>query len=77
MTSTTTATTRATTTVLRAEGVSRVYGSGAGEVRALEDVSVEVGAGELVVVVGPSGSDCWVVLDYEISSRLRQLPLSL
>ncbi|MFC7879973.1 ABC transporter ATP-binding protein [Isoptericola sp. NPDC057391] len=45
-----------TTTVLRAEGLSRVYGSGAGEVRALEDVSVEVGAGELVVVVGPSGS---------------------
>jgi len=52
----TSTTTTATTTVLRAERVSRVYGSGASEVRALEDVSVEVDAGELVVVVGPSGS---------------------
>ncbi|GAA1712660.1 ABC transporter ATP-binding protein [Isoptericola hypogeus] len=41
---------------LRAHGVSRVFGTGAGEVHALVDVSVEVAAGELVVVVGPSGS---------------------
>ncbi|CAM3537830.1 ABC transporter ATP-binding protein [Isoptericola cucumis] len=46
----------ATRTVLRAEAVSRVFGSGAGEVRALADVSLEVAAGELLVVVGPSGS---------------------
>ena len=43
-------------TVLRAQGVSRVFGDGTGEVRALADVSLEVAAGELVVVVGPSGS---------------------
>jgi putative ABC transport system ATP-binding protein len=37
-------------------GVSKVYGSGAGEVHALRHVDVSVGAGELVAVMGPSGS---------------------
>lgn len=41
---------------LRAEGLSRTFGTGAGEVHALADVSLEVGPGELVVVTGPSGS---------------------
>ena len=36
--------------------VSRVYGSGAGAVRALDGVDLEVSAGEFVVVLGPSGS---------------------
>lgn len=36
--------------------VSKVYGSGAAEVRALWEVSLEVPAGELVAVMGPSGS---------------------
>jgi putative ABC transport system ATP-binding protein len=36
--------------------VSKVYGSGAGEVHALQDVDVSVSAGELVAVMGPSGS---------------------
>ena len=42
--------------VLRSEGLSRTYGSGATEVRALVDASLEVHAGELVVLRGPSGS---------------------
>jgi len=37
-------------------GVSRVYGSGAGEVRALVDASLEVEAGRFVAFMGPSGS---------------------
>ena len=36
--------------------VDRVYGQGAGEVRAVHDVDLEIGPGEFVVVVGPSGS---------------------
>lgn len=43
-------------TVLRAQGLTRVFGSGAGEVRALSDATLEVAAGELLVVRGPSGS---------------------
>ncbi|MCA5892405.1 ABC transporter ATP-binding protein [Isoptericola sp. NEAU-Y5] len=46
----------ATAPVLRAEGLSRAFGTGAGQVHALADVSLEVEASELVVVVGPSGS---------------------
>ncbi|KQP56121.1 ABC transporter ATP-binding protein [Agreia sp. Leaf283] len=42
--------------VLRAEGLTRTYGSGATEVRALVDATLEVRAGELVMLRGPSGS---------------------
>jgi putative ABC transport system ATP-binding protein len=42
--------------VLDLEGVSKVYGSGATEVRALHDVTVTVSRGELVAIMGPSGS---------------------
>lgn len=43
-------------TTLRAEGVTRVFGSGSGAVAALRGVDVEVASGELVVVRGASGS---------------------
>jgi putative ABC transport system ATP-binding protein len=42
--------------LLRLEGVSRVHGSGAREVVALDDVDLTVRLGELVAVMGPSGS---------------------
>ena len=42
--------------VLRGEGVTRTYGSAENEVHALSDVSVELHAGELVMLRGPSGS---------------------
>lgn len=45
-----------TETVLRAERVSRVFATGAGDVHALTDVSLGADRGELVVVRGPSGS---------------------
>ncbi len=43
-------------TTLRAVGVTRTYGSGRTEVHACRDVSLEVAAGELLVIKGPSGS---------------------
>jgi putative ABC transport system ATP-binding protein len=42
--------------VLRAEGVTRVYRTPAGEVRAVDDVTLEVQPGELVVLRGRSGA---------------------
>ena len=43
-------------TVLEIRSVSKVYGRGAAEVQALRDVSLTVAAGEMVAVMGPSGS---------------------
>ena len=42
--------------VLRLENVSKIYGSGDAEVRALDGVSFTVDEGDFVAVVGPSGS---------------------
>ncbi|TDE95823.1 ABC transporter ATP-binding protein [Occultella glacieicola] len=44
------------TTALTATGISRVYPSPSGDVQALEDVSLDLHTGELLVVRGPSGS---------------------
>jgi putative ABC transport system ATP-binding protein len=41
---------------LELQGVSKVYGQGAGEVHALSDVNLKVDRGALVAVMGPSGS---------------------
>ncbi len=38
------------------DGVSRRYEVGAGIVTALEDVTLDIGRGEFIVVLGPSGS---------------------
>jgi putative ABC transport system ATP-binding protein len=40
---------------VRVAGLSKHYGSGAGLVRAVDEVDLEVAAGEAVVVTGPSG----------------------
>jgi putative ABC transport system ATP-binding protein len=42
--------------VLRLDNVSKIYGSGDAEVRALDGVSLSVREGDFVAVVGPSGS---------------------
>ncbi|MBS1207991.1 MAG: lipoprotein releasing system, ATP-binding protein [Proteobacteria bacterium] len=42
--------------VLQADGLSKTYGSGATAVRVLQDVSLSVGVGETLSIVGSSGS---------------------
>ena len=37
-------------------GVTKVYGEGEAQVRALRGVDLELRAGEVVVILGPSGS---------------------
>ena len=44
------------TVVLELQQVTRVYGTGRTAVTALDEVSLTVAAGELVAVMGPSGS---------------------
>ena len=44
------------TPILELRAVSRVHGAGAREVRALDTVSLTIGAGEFVAIMGPSGS---------------------
>ena len=42
--------------VLELRGVTKVYGQGAAQVRALTGVDLSVEAGAMVAVMGPSGS---------------------
>ena len=44
------------TVAAEARNVSKIYGSGDGEVRALDDVSVSFHTGEFTAIMGPSGS---------------------
>ena len=42
--------------ILRVEHLSKIYGKGENQVRALDDVSFAVNPGEFVAIIGPSGS---------------------
>jgi len=42
--------------ILKVEGLSKVYGKGENEVKALENISFSVKKGEFVAIIGPSGS---------------------
>ncbi len=42
--------------ILKVENLSKVYGTGEGEVRALDDVSFSVPKGQFLAIIGPSGS---------------------
>ena len=42
--------------ILRIENLTKVYGSGENQVRALDGVSFTVEKGEFLAIIGPSGS---------------------
>ena len=42
--------------VLRTENLTKIYGSGENEVRAVDDISFSVSAGEFVAIVGQHNS---------------------
>lgn len=42
--------------ILKVEHLTKIYGSGDGEVRAVDDVSFSVEKGEFLAIIGPSGS---------------------
>jgi putative ABC transport system ATP-binding protein len=56
MTATTTTSTRRRTTVVRAEAVTKRYGSGDAAVAALDNVSIGLHGGQFTAIMGPSGS---------------------
>jgi len=43
-------------TVIRTRGLSKIYGQGSAEFRALTNVDLEIHAGQLTLLMGPSGS---------------------
>ena len=45
-----------TPSLLRARNLTKQFGSGPTSVRAVDDVSLDIGEGEVVVIMGPSGS---------------------
>lgn len=47
---------QAVQSILRMDGVSRVYKSGSGELTVLDGVDLDIGPGEIVGLIGPSGS---------------------
>jgi putative ABC transport system ATP-binding protein len=47
---------QATATIIRAVHATKIYGSGDGAVRALDDVTIDIPEGRFTAVMGPSGS---------------------
>ena len=44
------------TEILKAEHLTKIYGTGENQVKALDDVSFSVQKGEFLAIIGPSGS---------------------
>jgi putative ABC transport system ATP-binding protein len=52
-----------TAPILSAQGLTKVYRRGGGEVRAVDGISLDVGAGEFMAIMGRSGSGKTTLLD--------------
>ncbi len=46
---------RTAETVIRMEGIRKVYDTGKIKVEALKGIDLSIGSGELVAIIGPSG----------------------
>jgi ABC-type branched-subunit amino acid transport system ATPase component len=61
-------------TLLQANGLTKIFGTGRATVRAVDDVTLSARAGEIVLVMGPSGSGKTTLLSSPRSSSGPYVP---
>ena len=55
--------------LIEVKGLSKVYGSGEAEVKALKNINLNIEQGEFVAIVGPSGSGKSTLITFTWRSR--------